>query len=83
MKKNYAVIDIEESKLYRNTIEFKTAFGTVSIPRSQALVLEVRSTFKAVRNGDHTGIARVIVPNRKGLQTADGYVGRWEKGEIR
>ena len=83
MKKTYAVIDIEESKLYGNTIELETVSGKVSISRSQALLLEARSTFEAVKNGKHTGIARIIVPSRKGLQTAEGYVGRWERGEIR
>ena len=86
----YAVIDIDEAKLYEreNSIELITIFGSVYAPKSKVLVQEIRSTFKAVSNGEHTGTATVIVPSwvftNKGLnpcQMVKGYRGKWSQGK--
>lgn len=82
----YAVIDIDEAKLYERekSIELVTIFGTVYAPKSKVIVQEVHSTFEAVKNNEHSGTARIIVPSwvftNKGLnpcQMVKGYKGKW------
>lgn len=87
MKKLYAKIAVPESLLNERekSIKLQTIFGSVYAPKSKIIVLEIKSTFKAVANNEQTGTAIIVVPfwvfTSKGLnpcQMVHGYLGVYQ-----